>query len=66
MGSWRLVLRHHAHNVVRCKWVFDVKEKRNGSLEKYKAHLVAKGYHQRLGVDFVENFLLQLSSQLFD
>ena len=39
------------------KWFYKVKLKSNGSLERYKAHLVAKGYKQKLGIDFDETFL---------
>lgn len=55
-GSWKLVPLSGSQNVVSCKWVFRIKWNLDGILSKYKAHLVAKGFHQWLGVDFHETF----------
>ena len=41
---------------IGCKWVFRLKQNPDGSVNKYKACLVAKGFHQRLGHDYNENF----------
>lgn len=39
-----------------CKWVFRVKRNPDGTVEKYKARLVVKGFKQRKGIDFEQTF----------
>jgi hypothetical protein len=41
---------------ITCKWVFKIKTKSNGSIEKYKACLVARGFQQTQGLDYDETF----------
>ncbi|GBM22853.1 Retrovirus-related Pol polyprotein from transposon TNT 1-94 [Araneus ventricosus] len=35
-----------------CRWVFRIKTNPDGSINKYKARLVVKGYSQRQGIDY--------------
>lgn len=54
--TWPLVELPANHQAIGCRWVFRVKENPDGTVNKYKAHLVAKGYHQQHGLDFIETF----------
>jgi len=39
-----------------CEWVFQIKCKANGGVDRYKARLVVKGFSQICGVDFHETY----------
>lgn len=55
-NTWSLVPLSEGRKAVGFKWVFHIKENPNGTIHKYKAHLVAKGFHQVAGFDFNETF----------
>lgn len=44
------------YNIVGCKWVYKIKRKADETIERHKAHLVVKGFHQQPGIDFEETF----------
>ena len=56
--TWELVDLPNGKKPMGCKWVFVVKFKGDGFLERYKTRLVAKGYTQTYGVDYQETFAL--------
>jgi hypothetical protein len=53
---WTLVPSTCNMNIVGCKWVFRLKCKADGSIDRHKVRLVAKGFHQQPSVDFDETF----------
>ncbi|RVW97157.1 Retrovirus-related Pol polyprotein from transposon TNT 1-94 [Vitis vinifera] len=55
-NTWDLVPLPTDRKLIGCKWVFKVKENPDGTINKYKACLVAKGFHQIVGFDFNETF----------
>ena len=59
-STWTLVPPHPTQNIVGCKWIFYIKQNLDGLIMLYKAHLVAKGFHQRPVIDFSNTFSLMV------
>jgi hypothetical protein len=55
-GVWSLGPRPHDKHVVRNKWVFEIKRHLDGSIERYKARLMANGFDQKSGIDYFDTF----------
>jgi hypothetical protein len=52
--TWTLVDLPLHKTPIGCKWVYKVKFKSTGELERYKARLVAKGYNQSEGINYLD------------
>jgi histone deacetylase 1/2 len=55
-NTWSLVPLPDNRQAIVCKWVFRVKQNPDATLNKYKARLVAEGFHQKPGIDYNETF----------
>ncbi|KAH9769125.1 hypothetical protein KPL71_011879 [Citrus sinensis] len=53
---WDLVYLPPNRKAIGNKWVLRIKRKADGTIERYKGRLVAKGYTQHKGVDYEETF----------
>jgi len=54
--TWSLVSFHPSMNVVGNQWVYRIKLHVDGSIEHYKARLVARGFTQQEGIDYSKTF----------
>ena len=54
--TWDIVPSPVGVKPIGCKWIFSLKLKSNGTLDRYKAHLVALGNRQEYGIDYDETF----------
>ena len=43
-------------SVVSSKWIYKIKHAADGSIEKYEAIFVARGFSQKEGIDYEETF----------
>jgi len=55
-ATWELVALLEDNKIIGCKWVHKVKHNAYGSMNKYEARLVAKGYAQTYGIDYEETY----------
>jgi hypothetical protein len=53
---WEIVPRPKGKFVVTSKWVYKIKHAVDGSIDKYKARFVARGFSQQEGEDYDETF----------
>ncbi|GJT84700.1 ribonuclease H-like domain-containing protein [Tanacetum coccineum] len=54
--TWVLVDLPPNRKTIGCKWLWKIKYKSSGEIERYKARLVAKGFSQRNEIDYEETF----------
>ena len=53
---WDLVNLLPGRRSIGNKWILKIKRKADGSIERYKARLAAKGYTQEEGIDYKDSF----------
>ena len=54
--TWNMVDLPPDQFVVGSRWVYKIKTKADGSVERYKTHLVAKGFTQEYDIDYEKTF----------
>jgi histone deacetylase 1/2 len=54
--TWTLVPKTSTMNLVSSKWIFKVKTQFDGTIDRYKARLVARGFTQLPRLDYDETF----------
>jgi hypothetical protein len=55
-GTWEVVDRPYGCQPIGCKWIFKRKLRPDGTIERYKARLVAKEYTQKEDEDFFDTY----------
>ena len=54
--TWELAPKPKDVKSISCKWVYKIKRRTDGSIERHKARLVARGFSQQYGLDYDETF----------
>lgn len=55
-NTWVLTSLPFDKHAIGCKWVYKLKYKEDGTLDRYKAWLVAKVFNQVEGLDYFDTF----------
>lgn len=55
-GTWNLVNPPIDQKVIDNRWVFKLKQNTDGSIDRFKARLVVRGFTQEYGIDYQETF----------
>lgn len=54
--TWTVVDLPPNKSPIGCKWIFKIKYKASGEVERFKARLVVKGFSQNEGIDYTDSF----------
>lgn len=57
-NNWTLMPLPSPRTAIKCKWCFKLKCNSDGTINRFKSRLVAKGYSQRPVIDFSETYSL--------
>lgn len=55
-GTWYVCQLPSGKQPVGCKWIHTIKYNPDGTVERHKSHVVAKGYTQLEGLDYLDTF----------
>src|SRR4051812_3114117 len=55
-GTWKLIELPAGKKAIGSRWVFKLKHNAGGSIDHHKGRLVAKGYNQQPGFDYLKIF----------
>lgn len=55
-GTWTVVPLPEGRKPIKCKWVLDYKPAHKGAEARFKARLVACGYAQLYGIDYLDTY----------
>ncbi|GKA21190.1 putative reverse transcriptase domain-containing protein [Tanacetum coccineum] len=54
--TWVITHLPPGRKAIRNKWIFKIKYKSSGDIDRYKARLVVKGFNQKKSIDFDQTF----------
>ncbi|GJS70337.1 ribonuclease H-like domain-containing protein [Tanacetum coccineum] len=54
--TWELVDLPEGRKAIRSKWIYKIKFRSSGEIDRYKARLIAQGFGQKKGIDYKEAF----------
>lgn len=54
--TWELVPPKKGINLIDSRWVYKIKRKVDSSVDRFKAHLVARGFKRRFCVDYLDTY----------
>lgn len=56
--TWDIVPLPLHKKLISCKWIYKIKQKSDGTIERYKARLIIRRDTQKEGIDYTETFSL--------
>ena len=68
LGTWEYVDQSNVpkgRQITKSKWVYDLKLKRDGTIERFKARFVVRGFSQVKGQDYTESYSATLRATSF-
>ena len=55
-GTWDLADLPSGKIAIGCKWVYKIKTRSDGTVDRYKTFIIARGFTQEYGNDYEETF----------